>query len=294
MLGGPYRGNWWNWPGVGEFDIMENVNGANRTWQTMHCGTSPGGPCREKDGVGNGGPTGCSPTACTKGFHRYTLDWSRADNSATWYVDGKQVHRTNRGGNIPADVWDAATNHGFFVILNIAMGGEMPANTLGALNGATTGGGHFDADYVAVWSGGANAPPPPTGTTPTEPNTGTPLKALSKCLDLRDGSNADGVAVQIWDCSGAEGQKWSRSGDTVRSYGKCLDIAASGVTNGSQLVLWPCHGGAGQVFQYRADSSLYNPRSGKCLDIPNSNVTNGTRVVIWTCDARPKQTWTFG
>ena len=28
-LGSPYRGNYWNWPGIGEFDIMENVNGIN-------------------------------------------------------------------------------------------------------------------------------------------------------------------------------------------------------------------------------------------------------------------------
>jgi beta-glucanase (GH16 family) len=163
MLGAPYRGNWWNWPGIGEFDIMENVNGANRTWQTMHCGTSPGGPCNEKSGVGNGGPSGCTVTACTKGFHRYTLDWSAADRSATWYVDGRQVWRTQRGVNVDPGAWDAATNHGFFIILNIAMGGEMPCNTLGCLNGATGGGGHLDADYVAVYTGGANAPPPPPG-----------------------------------------------------------------------------------------------------------------------------------
>lgn len=24
-LGSPYPGNWWNWPGIGELDIMENV-----------------------------------------------------------------------------------------------------------------------------------------------------------------------------------------------------------------------------------------------------------------------------
>jgi beta-glucanase (GH16 family) len=163
MLGAPYRGNWWNWPGIGEFDIMENVNGANRTWQTMHCGTSPGGPCNEKSGIGNGGPSGCTVTACTKGFHRYTLDWSRADQSATWYVDGQQVWRVQRGVNVDPGAWDAATNHGFFIILNIAMGGEMPANTLGAINGATTGGGHLDADYVVAYTGPGNAPPPPLG-----------------------------------------------------------------------------------------------------------------------------------
>jgi beta-glucanase (GH16 family) len=292
-LGGPYRGNWWNWPMVGEIDIMENVSGLNRVWATMHCGTSPGGPCKEKDGVGNGGPAGCTP-ACTKSFHRYTIDWSRADQSVTWYVDGKQTHRVQRGVQVPADVWDTGFSHGFFIILNIAMGGEMPANMGVPLNASTTGGGHLDAEYVGVWSGPANAPPPTSGTTPPPVNTGTPAKALGKCLQLRGGSNADGTAVETWDCNGGENQKWTRVGDTVRSYGKCLDIANSGTANGSQVVLWPCHGGQGQTFQYRADGSLYNPRSQKCLEIPNSTLTNGTRVVIWTCDARPKQNWTFG
>ena len=44
-----------------------------------------------------------------------------------------------------ATTWANATDHGFFVILHIAMRGEMPANTLGALNGATGGGGHRTA-----------------------------------------------------------------------------------------------------------------------------------------------------
>jgi beta-glucanase (GH16 family) len=215
MLGAPYRGNWWNWPSVGEFDIMEQVNGANRTWQTMHCGTSPQGPCNEKSGIGNGGPGGCAPTACTKGFHKYTLDWSRADNSATWYVDGRQVHRTSRGGNIPANVWDEATNHGFFIILNIAMGGEMPCNTLGCLNGATGGGGHLDADYVAVYTGGANAPPPGQGvpggpTTPPQqpPPTCGPLvsrgrPATSSAIEA-GGNYSAAMAVD-----GNMGTRWS-------------------------------------------------------------------------------------
>jgi hypothetical protein len=264
----------------------------------MHCGTAPAGPCNESDGIGNGGMVGgqlnsCNPS-CTTSFHKYTLEWSRADNSATWYVDGRQVHRTTRGGNIPADVWDAATNHGFYVILNIAIGGQMPANNGVPLNAATGGGGHLDAEYVGVWTGPATAPPPTAGNTPTPPNTGTPLRALGRCMQLRGGSNADGTAVETWDCNGSEVQKWTQVGDTVRSYGKCLDIANSGITDGSPLILWPCHGGAGQVFQHRTDGSLFNPRSGKCVDLPASTLVNGARLAIWTCDTRPKQTWTFG
>ncbi|MGH8881216.1 MAG: 1,3-beta-glucanase, partial [Stackebrandtia sp.] len=35
-LGSPYRGNFQNWPGIGEFDIMENVNGINSVWGVLH------------------------------------------------------------------------------------------------------------------------------------------------------------------------------------------------------------------------------------------------------------------
>ncbi|KAH8549030.1 concanavalin A-like lectin/glucanase domain-containing protein [Umbelopsis sp. PMI_123] len=42
MLGTPFRGYYKNWPEVGEFDIMENVNGINKVFGTLHCGTSPG------------------------------------------------------------------------------------------------------------------------------------------------------------------------------------------------------------------------------------------------------------
>jgi hypothetical protein len=217
MLGGPYRGNWWNWPMVGEFDIMENVNGANRVWSTVHCGTSPGGPCNEKSGVGNGGPVGCQPTACTKGYHRYIMDWSAADNSATFYLDGRQTWRVQRGGNIDAATWDQAFgSHGFFIILNIAMGGEMPANTLGPLNGATTGGGQLSADYVAVYTGAANAPPPlvgPPGSigTPPPPTSPPPTcgPLISQGRPTSSSSNEAANLAPQYAVDGSMATRWS-------------------------------------------------------------------------------------
>lgn len=36
-LGGAFRGNYTNWPYVGELDIMENVNGQDTVTNVMHC-----------------------------------------------------------------------------------------------------------------------------------------------------------------------------------------------------------------------------------------------------------------
>src|SRR5262245_8844339 len=53
MLGAPYRNDRFSWPMVGEMDLMESVNGLDREYATLHCGTSPGGECGEKVGIGN-------------------------------------------------------------------------------------------------------------------------------------------------------------------------------------------------------------------------------------------------
>jgi beta-glucanase (GH16 family) len=165
MLGAPYRGNWWNWPMVGEIDIMENVQGINNEWATMHCGTSPGGPCNEKSGIG--GQRACTGTTCQGGFHTYTMEWDRSTSpeQIRWYLDGVQFH-TVTAAQMPANVWADATNHGFFVILNVAMGGEFPAAFGGGPDGATTPGRPLVIDYVGVWSAGGSAPPPSASPVP--------------------------------------------------------------------------------------------------------------------------------
>ena len=88
-LGAPYRGNYWNWPAIGEFDIMENVNGMNRVWGVLHCGVSPGGPCNETNGLG--ADRVCPGPACQADFHTYRFEWDRTsgDEELRWYVDGQ-------------------------------------------------------------------------------------------------------------------------------------------------------------------------------------------------------------
>ncbi|QOV34224.1 carbohydrate-binding protein [Streptomyces ferrugineus] len=163
MLGAPYRGNYHNWPSVGELDLMENVQGLNRVWATLHCGTNPGGPCNETTGLGN--YTACPGSTCQSAFHTYTMEWDRSVSPETirFSVDGTQFHSVN-ASQMDATTWSNATNHGFFIILNVAMGGAFPDAFGGGLDGDTQPGHPMVVDYVQVLStGGSDTTPPPTG-----------------------------------------------------------------------------------------------------------------------------------
>lgn len=153
-LGSPYRGDYWNWPTIGEFDIMENVNGLDTVWAVLHCGTAPGGPCNENNGIGNSRP--CPGSPCQAGFHTYRFEWDRSvtPNELRWYVDGEQYHRVGQD-ELPADTWNAMTSHeGFFILLNVAMGGAFPDGVAGFATptDATEPGHPMVVDYVAVYT----------------------------------------------------------------------------------------------------------------------------------------------
>jgi len=162
-LGSPYRGNYWNWPGIGEFDIMENVNGLNAVWGVLHCGVSPGGPCNET--TGKGANRACPGSTCQSAFHTYRFEWDRSisPNQFRWYVDGQQFHAVSQS-EVDAGTWSAMTDHaGYFLLLNVAMGGAFPNALAGAATptGATASGVPMVVDYVAVWTRGGTPPPPP-------------------------------------------------------------------------------------------------------------------------------------
>ncbi|MER6397089.1 glycoside hydrolase family 16 protein [Kitasatospora sp. NPDC001603] len=174
-LGAPYRGNYWNWPTIGEFDLMENVNGVNQVWGTLHCGGNPGGPCNETTGLG--AVHACPGSACQGNFHTYALEWDRSvsPQQLRWYVDGVQFHSVT-SAQMDAATWDAATAHGHFILLNVAMGGAFPDPVAGhrTPTAATASGVPMLVDYVAVYRSGGGTTPPTTPPPTTAPPTTTP------------------------------------------------------------------------------------------------------------------------
>ncbi|MFC4147066.1 carbohydrate-binding protein [Micromonospora mangrovi] len=166
-LGSPYRGNYQNWPGVGEIDVMENVNGLNQVWGTLHCGVAPGGPCNEFNGLGN--TRACPGSTCQSAFHTYRTEWdaSVSPQQLRWYVDGQLFHTVSQS-QVGEPYWTQMTGHGgYFLLLNVAMGGSFPNGVAGYTTptASTVSGRPMLVDYVAVYRKGGGTSPSPTATT---------------------------------------------------------------------------------------------------------------------------------
>ncbi|GLW54081.1 ricin-type beta-trefoil lectin domain protein [Kitasatospora phosalacinea] len=117
----------------------------------------------------------------------------------------------------------------------------------------------------------------------------------NKCLDANSSVDANGTAIQLWDCNPSTAQQATAQSDgSIKVLTRCLDVTGAATGNGTKIQLWDCKGNAAQQWLYRADGSLYNPMSGRCLDIPNGTLTNGTQLQIWDCNQTYPQRWGMG
>jgi Ricin-type beta-trefoil lectin domain/Fungal chitosanase of glycosyl hydrolase group 75 len=129
---------------------------------------------------------------------------------------------------------------------------------------------------------------PPTGTT-------GPITGIGgKCADVAGANNANGTAVQLYDCNGTNAQQWTVGTDgTLKALGKCLDVTSAGTANGTTTQLWDCNGSNAQKWSANGSQNLVNAGSGKCLDATGNSSANGTRLQIWTCGTGTNQKWTL-
>jgi Ricin-type beta-trefoil lectin domain len=278
------------WPENGEIDIMEDVNSLSEVAGTIHCGTYPGGPCNEGNGIGSG-LRACG--GCQSGYHTYTMILNRTNTSSesiTFYLDGNQYFSVSEG-QVGTSTWQAAFDHNLSVIFDLAMGGGFPNGVCNCTTptGSTASGGTMSVAYVAAYtttgSGGGGG----GGGNGTGPITGY----AGLCVDVRGANSANYTPVQGYTCNGTNAQQWTvvEAGSTLHALGKCMDINGGGTANGTTVDLYDCNNTAAQVFIPQSNGSLYNPQSGKCLDDTNWATTPGVQLQIWDCTGNANQKW---
>ncbi len=276
------------WPENGEIDIMEDVNSLSELSGTVHCGTDPGGPCNEPNGVGSG-LTSCG--GCQSGFHTYTMILNRtntSNESITFYLDGNQYFSVSES-QVGTSTWQAAFDHNLSILLDLAMGGGFPNGVCNCTTptGSTSSGGTMSVAYVAAYTttgGGGGG-----GGNPTGPITG--FGGL--CVDVRGANPANFTPVQVYTCNGTNAQQWTvvQAGSTLQALGKCMDVNSGGTADGTTVDLYTCNNTGAQVFIPQSDGALLNPQSGKCLDDTNFSTTPGTQLQIWDCTGNSNQSW---
>jgi hypothetical protein len=116
-----------------------------------------------------------------------------------------------------------------------------------------------------------------------------------RCVDVPNGTTANGTQTQLYDCSGGPSQRWTyTSSKQLQVYGnKCLDASGRGTTNGTAAIIWDCNGQTNQQWNVNADGSITGVQSGLCLDASAFGTANGTKVQLWQCLNGVNQKWSL-
>jgi beta-glucanase (GH16 family) len=276
------------WPGCGEEDIMENVPqlGASTIRSSLHGNGYSGANSLHADFTFPSG--GRVDTA----YHVYGMIWSA--NQVQYYVDGT-TFATFTPASMPAGGTWAFNGHPFFMLLNLAVGGNWPTPP----DGSTPNPANMYVDYVRVYQ--ASAAPTPT---PAPAGAGTIVnKNSGKCVDAAGASTANGTAVQQYTCNSTSAQAWTRvatSGGYVRvgtnnNTNQVWDVAGVSTADGAKTQLWAYGGGNNQQWLPVAEGGGYYHliarHSGKCLDVPNASTADGVQLQQWTCNNTAAQSF---
>ena len=140
------------WPACGEIDYMENVpahggQGPSRFSSTMHQSSTTG--------LFSRGQTYTFPAGDVTGYHTYGAIWS--PNMVQFYVDDPaNIFFVQTAADIPPGN-TFAFNHTFFLLLNLAVGGE--GSWPGPTDATTPNPAVMTVDYVRIYRPSIVPPP---------------------------------------------------------------------------------------------------------------------------------------
>jgi beta-glucanase (GH16 family) len=126
------------WPGCGEIDVMEN-NGSNlsQVQGSLHSGS-------DETQIYE------LPSGSVTNLHTYLLEWT--SNAISWYVDGLR-YETQTNWSDSSGAYPFPFNQPFFIIMNIAVGGNYLGNpSTNSINASSTFPGQMLVDYVRLYN----------------------------------------------------------------------------------------------------------------------------------------------
>jgi len=103
-----------SWPSCGEIDIMEHVNADSTIYGTMHWSAG-----------GHQADYGQQLSSSPSDYHIYAVTWD--DTAIKWYVDNTLYVTGNIANNVNST---DAFHKPFFIILNLAVAGDFPGQTV--------------------------------------------------------------------------------------------------------------------------------------------------------------------
>src|SRR5579875_3829891 len=284
-LGSPMRAGG-GWPQSGEIDMMEDVNALNEASQTLHdSANAPGHPL-----------IACPTVGCQQGFNTYAVVIDRTDTSAEqmeFLMDGV-VEDTITEASVGTTAWQDAIDHGFYIIWDLAMGGNYPNGECGCTTptSSTSSGYSMLVNWVAVYETGSIGQACGQGctypATPTASGEVTGYDGL--CLANENSNNTEGNPIGVAGCNGAANETWSvENNNSIEVQGGCLDAVAAGTTSGTKVDWYACNGTGAQSWTYNAIDEIVNNNSGLCLTVPGGNTSS--QLDIATCTGASDQIW---
>ncbi len=277
-----------SWPSTGEIDILEDVNALSEHSGTFHCGVDPGGPCNETNGIGSG-LQACS--GCQTSYNTYTVIVNRTNTSAesvTWYLNGTQFFQVNES-QVPVATWQAAIDHNFSIIFDLAMGGGYPNGVCGCTTptSSTSSGASMSVAYVAAYqtTGGGGGGNTVTMTNPGNQTgtVGTPVSLQLHASDSASGQTLTYSATGLPAGLSINSSTGLISGTPSAAVTANVTVKATDTTgaSGSAAFTWTINssgGGGGKQCTTTATSDI----SADCYASSNGSIS-----VTSTTDANP-------